>query len=396
MTRKFVGVVGGSLGDDPFGERTWSGSSRYLFDAFRRKGRLHRAFGAQVPIVPRALLMALAFNRARPVWRRQFYMDPLYGRALTRELGRRIRDSDTPHAFLQLGAQFSLPRVLRGRAPCFSYHDGNLAQVLRSPVAPKGISARRVDAALAWERAVYHGMDLVFSMSRYLRQSFISDFDLPEDGAVAVGGGINLDHVPDYNSDKRYDTHEVLFIGVEFERKGGPELLRAFRAVCERIPRARLHIVGPRQLSASHDLRSNTTYHGFLNKTDPDARRTLDDLFGRCCLFAMPSRYEPFGIAPLESMVHQIPCVVTNGWALPEIVLQGETGELVEQGNVEDLTAKLLACLQDPERLRRMGDRARAHVLEHYTWDAVAERIAGAVEAHEARKRLRVPGVRSG
>ena len=123
---------------------------------------------------------------------------------------------------------------------------------------------------------------------------------------VTVGGGINLERIPNYRADKRYDTREVLFIGVEFERKGGPELLRAFRAVSARIPDARLHIVGPRQLSPSYNLGSNVTYHGFLNKHDAAALRTLDDLFGRCCLFAMPSRYEPFGIAPLEAMVHQI------------------------------------------------------------------------------------------
>jgi len=94
-------------------------------------------------------------------------------------------------------------------------------------------------------------------------------------------------------------------------------------------------------------------------------------------------------------MAHQIPCVVTDGWALPEIVLQGETGELVEQGNVEDLTAKLVACLLDPDRMRRMGDRARAHVLEHYTWSKVVDRITCAVDARETGATSDTSGDRS-
>ena len=47
----------------------------------------------------------------------------------------------------------------------------------------------------------------------------------------------------------------------------------------------------------------------------PEQRARLETLFRRCCLFVMPSRYELFGIAPLEAMVNQIPCLVTNRWA---------------------------------------------------------------------------------
>jgi alpha-maltose-1-phosphate synthase len=174
---------------------------------------------------------------------------------------------------------------------------------------------------------------------------------------------------------KRYDTHEILFIGVEFERKGGDYLLRAFNNVREKFPRAILHIVGPRQLAVPASLESQVIHHGFLSKQDPAGAKKLHELFRRSCLFVMPSLYEPFGIAPLEAMSYGLPCVVSNGWALSEIVNSGVTGELVEPGSVEDLTDKILRLLGDPDLLCRMGEAGRKRVEREYSWDNVVDRI---------------------
>ena len=100
-------------------------------------------------------------------------------------------------------------------------------------------------------------------------------------------------------------------------------MLRAFKNVRDRLPDAQLHIVGPNGLQIPPELTVGVQYHGFLRKWDAHDVATLDRLFRESSLFVMPSRYEPFGIAPLEAMIHQLPCVVTNDWGLKETVLRG-------------------------------------------------------------------------
>jgi glycosyltransferase involved in cell wall biosynthesis len=375
-----VGIVQtGRHGRDSLDPRVWSSSSRFFFTGMKRHNLLHRMIGIEVPTWLRHVYVLKNIHRVRKTWRRQFIMDPAYRRALTRQFAGCLQPTDRGHDFLQVGAMFNAREVVGDGARCFSYHDSNMVEGLSSPYAPNKISARRVERGLAYERQVYHSMDRVFTMSEHLRRSMIRNFDVPEDRVVSIGAGINLDSIPEDVPDKSYTGQEVLFIGIDFPRKGGWELLKAFRAVRDRVPAALLHLVGPDSLKIPPRLEGGVVFHGFLNKNHPDGRAKLAELFRRSCLFVMPSLYEPFGIAPLEAMVHRVPALVTNASALLETVTPGETGDLVACGDVDGLRRKLIDLLSDPVALRRMGAKGREMVLQRYTWGSFVERAIQAM-----------------
>jgi glycosyltransferase involved in cell wall biosynthesis len=281
--------------------------------------------------------------------------------------------------FLQIGAVYDVPSLVGDKAHVFSYHDGNAAQALKSPYFSGALRAREIDAVLAYERQVYSGMDRIMSMSEYLRRSFIEDYDVPEERVVTVRAGINLDQIPDPVADRPWDACHILFIGVNFVLKGGPQLLKAFQVIREQHPSAVLHIVGPRRLKIPTGQRSGVEYHGYLNKNDEVGRTAFRTLFRNSCLFVLPSLYDAFGISPLEAMVNQIPAVVTNRWALREIVTPGVNGDHVECGSVDSLVEVLSSLLADPGKLREMGDNGRRTVLEKFTWEGVVKRMRKAV-----------------
>ena len=166
---------------------------------------------------------------------------------------------------------------------------------------------------------------------------------------------------------------------MDFPRKGGWELLQAFSVVHARRPSTTLHLVGPPQLTIPQSLAAGIVHHGFLKKTDPAGLEKLLSLFRRACLFVMPSRYEPFGIAPLEAMAYEVPALVTGQWALAEMVTPGQTGDLVECEDVEALVEKLEKLLSDPGALARMGRLGRERVLSQFTWEQVVGRLLDAL-----------------
>lgn len=375
----FVGVVGGPIGSDPFNPRTFSGSSYSLFTALQKRGALRRAFGAEIKGIPKLTLMLKNFRAQRRKWSRQYYLDPAHRRALTRQLAKFVEPDDfTAGCFLQIGAMFSMPEAVNGKAPCVAYHDSNIAEAVAAEDM-HGISAKHIERALKYEVELAQRCDLIFVMGSFLRKSFIDVFGIDPSRVIVVGGGPNLRDEIEVDSAKRYDTAEILFVGIDFERKGGTLLLSAFSRVVQRFPSARLHIVGPRHIVIPAEIRDKVIFHGYVSRQTSEGAALFRDLYHRCCVFVLPSMYDPFGMSSLEAMLCQIPVVVTRGWGWLDTVNHGVNGFLVERGSVDHLTETLSTCLSDPVMLNRMGRAGREIILGNFNWGLVAQRMHDAV-----------------
>jgi glycosyltransferase involved in cell wall biosynthesis len=86
----------------------------------------------------------------------------------------------------------------------------------------------------------------------------------------------------------------------------------------------------------------------------------------------MPSIFEPFGIVFIEAMMHGLPCVGADAWAMPEIIEDGETGWLVPAGDAAALAQTLIGALRNRQRLREMGLRGRRRAAARFDWRRAA------------------------
>jgi glycosyltransferase involved in cell wall biosynthesis len=101
----------------------------------------------------------------------------------------------------------------------------------------------------------------------------------------------------------------------------------------------------------------------------------------RSTLFVMPSTDEAFGVAYVEAMAGGISAIGCRGEPGPEeIAAAGEGLVLVPPGDIERLTQRIDELLSDPHRLREAGQRARATVAAHFTWEYCGEQTVRAYE----------------
>lgn len=78
---------------------------------------------------------------------------------------------------------------------------------------------------------------------------------------------------------------------------------------------------------------------------------------------------ESFGVAAVEAMACEKPVIVTNVGGLMEVVKGGEFGTVIPRENPEALAQAIESLIDDPEKARAMGKKARAHVLKSYDWE---------------------------
>lgn len=215
------------------------------------------------------------------------------------------------------------------------------------------------------ESAIYENATAVFTMSNHVTKSLLEDYGLSASKVECVYAGSNAE-VSNFGNPKRSPGKTILFVGVEWERKGGLELAAAFPMVQEAHPEAKLVVVGCRP-----DLKG-------LANCEIVGRVPLEAMESYYCdadVFCLPSRIEPFGIVFIEAMRHRLPIVATNIGAIPDMVIPGVTGEICPPGDVDAIAAGLIKMLDDPEQRVRFGERGEAHMRKYYSWEETGKRV---------------------
>lgn len=112
----------------------------------------------------------------------------------------------------------------------------------------------------------------------------------------------------------------------------------------------------------------------------------LAGLYARAAVVVCPSLREGFGVACLEAMAHGRPVVASGVGGLLDLVVNGETGILVEPGNVPALRSAIERLLGDRELRRRMGEAGRRRAAERFSWDAVTRKTQDVYARYAGKK----------
>jgi glycosyltransferase involved in cell wall biosynthesis len=173
----------------------------------------------------------------------------------------------------------------------------------------------------------------------------------------------------------------ILFLGRLVGVKGVDKLIMAMPHVLQKIPKAKLVIVG---LGDLQEYLSNLVkatkmqdYVKFRFDFIPEEERILH--YAACDVAVFPSLYEPFGIVALEAMSMERPVVVGAAGVsgMREIVIccgEEQCGYHVNPSNPSDIAWGINSALENPEKIKWLGKNGRRRVLSEFTWDKIAER----------------------
>ena len=170
------------------------------------------------------------------------------------------------------------------------------------------------------------------------------------------------------------------------QRKGHSQVIAALPQVIEQVGPVRYLIVGTGP--EEQGLRARAEGCGvaelveFLGQVDD---QYLAALYRVGDLFIMPSRdlygqpIEGLGLVYLEANLCGLPIIASNTGGIPDAVLHGETGLLVNPEDPSEIAAAIVHLITDKDLAARLGAAGRARVLGEFTWDRVAERCWAAL-----------------
>ncbi len=294
----------------------------------------------------------------------------------------RARDFDVIHIHQPLTPTLPLKAIARAPADAVvvgTFHAAgprSLGYQLWRPVLQR--YAERLDARVAVSQAARS------FASRY----FPGDYEL-------IPNGVDPDrfhprHAALPQADP--DRPTVLFVGRFYRRKGLPILLAAMRGVRERIPAARLLVVGdgphaPEYRRLAEPLGDAVEFLGELPAADvPRAYRSAD-------VFAAPSTdRESFGVIHLEAMASGTPIIASDIEGYRELLDPGREALLFPNRDVAALTDAIVRVLEDPSLRRSMAQAGRAKA-ERFTWSGIARRLE-ALYYERLERRAPAAGIR--
>ena len=201
-------------------------------------------------------------------------------------------------------------------------------------------SARRLVAWAEWTR---HGL--------------VRDYEVPADKITVIPPGMN---VREWRRPTPRGPHadpvKILFVGGDLERKGGLQLLEAFRAL--RHMGLELHLV-------TKDRRAPEPGVFIYNNLQANSQ-PLKDLYHTCDIFALPTFGDCLPMVLSEAGATGMAIISTDVAGIPEIVRNGKTGLTVPIGDTASLTQALRELATNPDLRMTLGENAIAHVTRHY------------------------------
>lgn len=317
----------------------------------------------------RLLVAASTFRPARRAWAERFFKSNLGVALRSHRAARRLAETH-PEAdvVFQTHALFEM-----SDDRTVMYIDCTHRQSMEQWPDWNPLRGRSLDRWLLREERQYQRSAHVFAFSSETADSIVEQYDVPRERVSVVGAGVNFASLP-APSMRPAGPPTVLFVGNDFDRKGGHRLLEAFAGLRLRVPTARLRIVGtPHAISPQPGVEVLGRVHG---------RDEMARLYSEADVFCLPSYYDPFPGALLEAMAHGLPSVVTETCGVPEIIGENSSAIVVGRGRTmaAEITDALELLLLDREVAAGMGQRARRRVEDNFTWSHVIERMAPAIE----------------
>ncbi len=231
------------------------------------------------------------------------------------------------------------------------------------------------ESELLERRAISNASTLIYS-SKWAADSAVNDYGCPPNKLHVVPFGANIDAAPDEDTvqqairqRRQKNVCRLLFVGKDWERKGGDIALETVRALKKMNIPAEITILGCEPPDTIAD--TQVTVNPGLNKNIPEEAARFSQLFLEADFFLLPTRADCFGIVFAEASAFGVPSITTDTGGVRGVINEGVNGfALPVEASGTDYAACIAGIYEDADRYKNLARSSREHFNSTLNWDA--------------------------
>lgn len=221
------------------------------------------------------------------------------------------------------------------------------------------------------ERRGMHGALRIIAVSQLTKNMMVRRYGVPERKVDVVYNGVEFDPGTSGLTGIQTADKIVLYFGRITYQKGPEYFIRAARRVLDVMDNVKFVVAGSGdqavrmiEMAANLGIGHKVLFTGFLRGKD------IQRVFGLANVYVMPSVSEPFGIAPLEAMSHDVPVLISKSSGVSEVLTHALK---VDFWDVDDMANKIVAILRHPPLSKTLQQQG-SFEIRRLSWDGAGER----------------------
>ena len=279
------------------------------------------------------------------------------------------------------------PQVLHGHFSWESWRNFGLIKKTRLPLLTTfyGLDVNKLSQKRVWKKryAELFTRGELFSVEGNFMAQALAGLGCPPEKIRVVPLGVDIERIRRWKKSKTDETVNILFVGLEREKKGSLYAANAFSKIARTNSRCILHIVGNgrfaspvRRLLIEAGVIGQCRFHGYLSF------EAYGRLLGYMDILMAPSVTAADGdteggapVVVIEAQAAGIPVVGTRHCDIPNIVKDNETGLLCAERDVDALAGHLNRLISDKALRMTMGEVAQQHAARHFSIQRQVEQL---------------------
>jgi glycosyltransferase involved in cell wall biosynthesis len=353
----------------PLDKKSWSGTSYYTFQEIKKYNEVE-IFHYKWPWYLREWLTTQK-SLNRKLFKKQTAVEFLkaYAKYFSKQLEKDLKKRPVDILFVSASSQ--LIAYLKTDIPIIYMTDATFQQLQGYYPYFSNLTTYNIRQGIELDQKAFQKASHCMLASEWNKNSAIKDYGIGAERISVVPCGANMDFIP-ATSDLPTGTTPIslLFLGVEWDRKGGDIVLDAFRILQKHGMDAQLNIIGcvpPHDVSKEKEI----TIIPFLDKNSKEDLQKLHSLFLETTILFLPTRAECAGIVFSEASAYGIPSVTTDTGGVTTYIKDGINGfALPFEADATEYAEKILHILADLKKNPQLKLSSRKMYDEYLNWEA--------------------------